>query len=263
MARRRRAEPAGIVVKAFAAEEIERGIGKLSRRIDDVRQLQEGEIRFDDAAKTNVERDIRETVRDVFGPQSPEFDDHEHHRIWHGGYGMYDTDAGLQEKFGAGIPQTITMLEGLVGRLEEKREDLGLDPRVRAHAQIQGMELHPRISAVSRELFDDGHYAIAVFEASKALINFVKERSMRDDLDGAPLMRTVFSRNNPVLAFNDLSDQSDQDEQEGLMHLFEGAVLAIRNPRGHDFRVDTPESALEYLSFLSLLANRLDQTIRR
>ena len=48
-------------------------------------------------------------------------------------------------------------------------------------------------------------------------------------------MRTVFSSKDPILAFNDLADQTDRDEQEGTMHLFEGAVLAIRNPGGHSF----------------------------
>jgi len=96
-----------------------------------------------------------------------------------------------------------------------------------------------------------------------ALVNYVKEKSRRHELDGAPLMRTVFSRNNPVLAFNDLADQGDQDEQEGLMHLFEGAVLAFRNPRAHDLERDTPEDALECIAFLSMLAKRLDQAKRR
>ena len=76
-------------------------------------------------------------------------------------------------------------------------------------------------------------------------------------------MRTVFSRNDPVLAFNNLTDQSDQDEQEGMMHLFEGAVLGIRNPRGHDFLADSPERALEYICLISLLANRLEETHRK
>lgn len=61
----------------------------------------------------------------------------------------------------------------------------------------------------------------AVFAASKALVNYVKERSGLD-LDGAPLVRAAFSRNNPVLAFNALANQIDLDEQEGMMHLFEG-----------------------------------------
>jgi uncharacterized protein (TIGR02391 family) len=90
----------------------------------------------------------------------------------------------------------------------------------------------------------------------------VKERSGRHDLDGAPLMRSVFSRNDPILAFNDLANQSDIDEQEGMMHLFEGAVLAIRNPRGHSFLDDSPDRALEYIGLLSLLANRLEEVKR-
>ena len=97
------------------------------------------------------------------------------------------------------------------------------------------LNLHPRIRDVSRDLFLDGHPREAVFAASKALINYAKERSGRHDLDGAPLVRAVFSKNAPVLAFNGLVDQTDLDEQEGMMHLFEGAVLAIRNPGGHSF----------------------------
>ena len=105
-------------------------------------------------------------------------------------------------------------------------------------------------------------FSNAVFDASKALINYVKERSARHDLDGATLVRTVFSKNDPILAFNDLKEQSDFDEQEGLMHLFEGAVLGVRNPRGHSFLDDSPERALEYLAFLSLLAHRLQKARR-
>src|SRR5438093_1210108 len=127
-------------------------------------------------------------------------------------------------------------------------------PRVRA--AFEGLDLHPRIAAVCADLYRDGHYRNAVLDASVALVNFVKEKSRRHDLDGAPLMRTVFSRNNPILAFNDLSDQTDQDEQEGMMHLFEGAVLALRNPRAHTLLDDSPEMALEYIALLSMLAKR-------
>jgi uncharacterized protein (TIGR02391 family) len=155
------------------------------------------------------------------------------------------------------------MLEGLIRVLEEKREDHGVDPVARAKATFEGMDLHPRIAEVCAGLYGDGHYAQAVFDASKALVNYVKERSRRDDLDGANLMRTVFSANDPILAFNDLKDQSDRDEQEGMMHLYEGAALGIRNPRGHSFRGDSPQRAMEYIAFLSLLANRLSERSAR
>jgi hypothetical protein len=72
-------------------------------------------------------------------------------------------------------------------------------------------------------------------------------------------MRTVFYRNNPILAFNDLANQTDLDEQEGMMHLFEGAVLTIRNPGGRTFPEGTEQRAMEYIPLLSLLAYRVQE----
>lgn len=259
MAKKRAPEPPPIVVKEFTPDEINLGIEKLKRRVDDVKALDPQKIGFDDVMIDNVESRIRETIREIFGTQSPEFHDHQYHKIWHGGYGLMDNYHQRQAKFAAGISQTKKMLEGLISWLEEKRTDLDIDLTARAQTAFQGMTLHSRIAAVCTDLYRDGHYANAIFDASKALINFVKERSGQHDLDGAPLMRTVFSRKNPILAFNNLSDQAELDEQEGMMHLFEGAVLAIRNPRGHSFPYDSAENALEYIGLLSLLANRLEE----
>jgi len=125
MVRRRLPETPQIEVRQFTRSEIDRGIAKLRRRVEEVSSLDPQKIRYDDVKIDNVERNIRETIRDVFGPRSPEFHDYEHHRIWHGGLNYLDTEVDLQEKFTAGIPQTITMLEGLISRLEEQREDLG------------------------------------------------------------------------------------------------------------------------------------------
>ena len=116
---------------------------------------------------------------------------------------------------------------------------------------------------VSRDLFLDGHNWEAVFAAAKALVNYVKERSGRHDLDGAPLARTVFSQNDLILAFNNISDQTELDEQEGMMHLFEGAILGIRNPGSHSFPEGPEQRAIEYISFLSLLAYRVREAKRR
>ena len=109
----------------------------------------------------------------------------------------------------------------------------------------------------------DGHYAQAVFEAAKVLVDLVKKSSGVTDRDGADLMRAVFSKNKPVLAFNDLKDDSDLNEQEGMMHLYEGAVQVVRNVRGHRPGVkDEAERALQYLELLSLLADGIGDTRR-
>jgi predicted nucleotide-binding protein len=81
-------------------------------------------------ALTRQKKNIRETIREVFGPNSPEFHDHQYDDIWHGGYNGSDEDRERQQKFLAGVVQTVLMLEGLVTRLEEKRADIADAPTV-------------------------------------------------------------------------------------------------------------------------------------
>jgi uncharacterized protein (TIGR02391 family) len=121
--------------------------------------------------------------------------------------------------------------------------------------------LHPRIREVSEQLFIDGHYGSAIFEAYKTVNNVVKEKSGMKDLDGEGLMSTVFSLKNPILRLNDLQETSDRDEQRGFMFLFMGAWTGIRNPKGHDVvNQKDPIRTLEYLAFASLLVRRAEES---
>lgn len=249
------------MVKRLTLQEIDRGIGKFQRRIEDLRALDPSQLSLYDQKVRNIELRIRTAVRDIFGPDSVEYKGNEPYLIADlgqraGGGSIY------HEAVAVGIPQAIAMLEGLIGLLEEKKSELGEDSTARVLAAFEGLDLHPRIASVCADLYRDGHYRNAVLDGCLALVNFVKEKSRRHDLDGAKLMREVFSKNNPLLAFNDLSNQTDLDEQEGMMHLFEGVVLALRNPRAHTLLDDSPELALEYIALLSLLAKRLEQTKR-
>jgi len=85
---------------------------------------------------------------------------------------------------------------------------------------------------------------------------------MRTDPSGTELMQLVFSPNSPILKFNDQTNASEKSEQQGMMYLYAGAMLALRNPRAHSLDNDHPERAIEYLSFLSMLAKALDRTQR-
>ena len=247
-----------------SADEVDRAVAKLKRRIAELEALniQEavlGDTGADDVAVSNV----RETIRDVFGPNSPEFNEHKHLRLWAGPMFVNMGEHQLIEGTERGRRQMIGILNGLIGRLQEKREEFAGDAAPTPRAFLEYLNLHPRIADVAADLFRDGYHWEAVFAASKALVNYVKERSGQHQMDGASLMRTVFSRNNPVLAFNDLADQTDADEQEGMMHLYEGVVLGVRNPGGHSFPEGPEQRAVEYLSLISLLAYRVQEAKRR
>jgi uncharacterized protein (TIGR02391 family) len=249
-------------VKRLTLEDIEVGIRKLNRRIDEVRALDPQTIRYDDARVESATRNIKADLIDIFGRGSEEYRAHGAHSIGYPGSVYGGSDMEMQHDFAEALPDAVRMLESLIKRLEEKREDLGGDKTAQVRASFAGLDLHPRIGGVCADLYRDGHYRNAVADASVALVNFVKEKSRRHDLDGAGLMTTVFSKNQPILAFNERRDRTEEDEQEGMMHLFLGAVLALRNPRVHTLLDDSPEMALEYIALISLLAKRVDQAKR-
>lgn len=248
-----------------SSEEIDVAVTKLKRRIQELEKLDvQAAVLNQTGADSTARSNIRATILDVFGPNSPEFKEHEYIEIWEGPLFMNMDDRTLIASTERGRTKVIGILTGLVGRLEEKRADLTMGMTPAPSTYFDCLNLHSRIRDIARDLFLDGHPWEAVFAAAKALVNYVKERSNRHDLDGAPLVRAVFSRNDPILAFNDLSDQTDADEQEGMMHLFEGAILAIRNPGGHSFPEGPEQRAIEYISLLSLLAYRVQEAkIRR
>lgn len=261
MARRKTQQRPQLEQREMTLEQIQNGIEKLQRRVEDVIAV-EG-ARHDDQRVSNVESDMRSAILEIFGQESLEFREHGYHHIDGGALRVGMSEQESQHNFDAGIPRSVEMLEGLIKRLQERREDLGGDPTTRARTAFTGMDLHDRVRSAAQDLYTDGHYADAVFAASKALVNYVQEKSGRFELDGTSLMTTVFSKKAPVLAFSDLSDQTKQDEQEGMMHLFMGAALGIRNPRGHSFIHDSAERALEYIAFLSMLASRVDESMKK
>lgn len=64
--------------------------------------------------------------------------------------------------------------------LRAVKDDIGaeIEPTVKS-VVFSDLPLHPRIKEVSLDLYADGYYAEAVLEASKSLINYVKERRFR------------------------------------------------------------------------------------
>jgi uncharacterized protein (TIGR02391 family) len=153
----------------------------------------------------------------------------------------------------------------LEGFMREHERFAGTGEAVVAGAKPLGTyQLHPEITKVSRKLLDDGHFAPAVEEAFKRVINEVKAHMVRKGEEtydgGASLMGHAFGIDNrtPPIKFNPLTLPEEKDEQRGIMHLFIG-IVGIRNMKAHlNVVLVSPERAVEYLGLASLLMRLLD-----
>jgi uncharacterized protein (TIGR02391 family) len=261
----RRAIPEQPQPANLAPEHMKRAIPILKRRIAeleeiDVNTIQErGEPRFE-----ALEQKIDSTLVDIFGNNTVEY-----HRFsiygldTTGVYMMHEAPLhAVIEGHKRGIQQAVSKLKTIIELFEEKVGDLGESPDGRALKAFGALNIHPEIARAVTKLFKDGHYANAVEDACKVLDGLVKTRSGRHDISGTELMQNVFSAKNPTLKFNDLQTETDKSEQQGMMFLYAGAMLAFRNPRAHQIIEDDPEKALEYIAFLSLLAKSLNKAER-
>lgn len=119
-------------------------------------------------------------------------------------------------------------------------------------------DIHPKLPPVVKQLFDDSHFAQATFEAYKFVDKEV-QRFSKSTESGVKVMMQAFAVENPLIRLTPLVTPSEKDEQKGFQFLFAGSVLAIRNPRGHEYSLaDSPDQCLDHLSLASLLLRRLD-----
>jgi uncharacterized protein (TIGR02391 family) len=248
----------------LSPQQMKAAIPKLERRIAELKAIDvstirdRGEPRFD-----ALEQKIDDTLVDIFGNDTIEY-----RRFCVGSLDtasinmLHETPLHeVIEGYRRGIDQ-ISNMQTVIDLLREKLQDLGETPEGRAVRAFGDLDLHPEIERTIGKLFRDGHYANAVEDACKVLDGLVKIRSGRSDLSGTELMQTVFSPKTPILRFNDLQTETGRSEQQGMMFLYSGALLALRNPRAHELIQDDPEQALEYIGFLSLLAKLLDRAER-
>ena len=165
----------------------------------------------------------------------------------------------------------ISMVNKAIGKLESdiqmgKRDEQGdLIEKTQGVSNIEKspihlfdkMQFHPKIVNASRALFEDEHYAQAIFEAFKAVENFVQDKSGLT-LYGTNLMDTVFNEENPIIKVPEAGHYY-KDVQRGFKHLFVGAAQAIRNPKAHKEIIQKdPYITLQYLGFFSFLLKRID-----
>jgi len=122
--------------------------------------------------------------------------------------------------------------------------------------------LHKRVCDVSESLFKKGEYLNAVFEATKSLEAFIKDKTGINK-SGRSLAQEAMRENQPMIAFNELKTQSEKDEQVGLKLITEGIFAAFRNPKGHEpkntsWGAITPYEALDQLIMISYIFGRIE-----
>jgi uncharacterized protein (TIGR02391 family) len=198
---------------------------------------------------------------DIFGRGTAETKDFEVLRAWFWLPLVNPSPADEVRQFDEGLRQTESKIQAAIKRIEEKVEDANEHRSNAVLRAYDGLELHPEISRACSDLYRNGHYSNAIEDAMKALMAYVRLRSGVES-DGVSLMQHVFSANHPVLQFNNLSGQSEINEQKGFMSLFVGAVEGLRNPRAHTLIKDDPERALEFIAFVSLLAKLVDDATK-
>ena len=124
--------------------------------------------------------------------------------------------------------------------------------------------VHPRIAALARPRFEAGFFGDAV-EASYKEVNDAAKRIIRDvdgrDLDGANLMNTAFSPNNPLIRLTPLETETDRSIQQGYMQIMAGAMIGIRNPKAHGNLNPGASRALHLICLASLLMHKIDERI--
>lgn len=132
-------------------------------------------------------------------------------------------------------------------------------PKLEAAHPFDARNIHADIPGHVRRLFDNGHFPQATFEAFKFVDEEIQRISGSTDY-GLSLMMKVLSGSSPIVKLNPGMTRSEKDEQDGFKFLFAGAMLGIRNPRGHTTGVtDDPDTCLDHLSLASMLLRRLDE----
>jgi uncharacterized protein (TIGR02391 family) len=118
---------------------------------------------------------------------------------------------------------------------------------------------HREVVMASRTRFINYDFPNSVFCAYKNLMVSVQEMSGNFGDDGIKLITSVFSSKNPVLQSGLARVSEDTSIQDGIMYLFMGAVLCVRNVFAHkEIYLTNIDQTLDYLSFSSFLFRILD-----
>lgn len=115
--------------------------------------------------------------------------------------------------------------------------------------------LHPAIAEEVWLSFVRGRFASAVFEAMRAVEIAVREAGgLAQKQVGTKLMQAAFGQSGPLR-----DPEADTAEEDGLMHLFIGAMGSYKNPHSHrNVAMEDAGEAIEIVTLASHLLRIVD-----
>jgi hypothetical protein len=155
----------------------------------------------------------------------------------------------------------LQQMQGLLAAEEELEQILGpIGPRVAAD------ELHEWVWSAAASLWDDDYRREAVQAAATMVDTHTQAKLGRSDLSGADLMMQAWSTDppregNPRLRLSgfEAGTPTYTSAHEGAKFFGAGCMKAIRNIVTHRHEQPDPQTALEQLAALSVLARWVDE----
>lgn len=116
-----------------------------------------------------------------------------------------------------------------------------------------------RLWAAVQATYEAGNYTGAILDAIYFLSDLLRNKSGLDS-DGNSLVGAALGGSNPIIKINSLQTDSERDEQRGVEFLLRGVYTAIRNPRSHEKRSDSAETADVLIAFIDYLVRCIDKS---
>lgn len=127
-------------------------------------------------------------------------------------------------------------------------------------SKLLDRQVHAEVLRFCKEELLADNYFHAVFEATKSVAERIRSLTGLTG-DGGELVDQALNVQNPMLAINRLSTDTEKSEQKGFGNLIKGIFGMFRNVTAHAPRLTwevTEPDALDLMSMLSLVHRRLD-----
>jgi len=137
----------------------------------------------------------------------------------------------------------------------------------RLRSELLKRKVHHDVLLVCQSRLLNKDYFYAVLEATKSIAYKIREKS-GIDADGSKLIDLTLEKGQnqyPLLAFNSLQSESEQNEHKGLTQLIRGLFAAFRNPTAHELEMFwhiAEIDALDILTIASLIHRRIDNAVK-